>query len=41
VLVAGKGHETYQVIKESVIPFDDRLEASRALAAKEAGWLYR
>ena len=41
VLVAGKGHETYQVIKESVIPFDDRLEASRALAAKEAGWLHR
>jgi UDP-N-acetylmuramoyl-L-alanyl-D-glutamate--2,6-diaminopimelate ligase len=41
VLVAGKGHETYQVIKDSVVPFDDRLEASRALAAKEAGWLHR
>ena len=41
VLIAGKGHETYQVLKDSVVPFDDRLEASRALSAKEAGWLHR
>jgi len=41
VLIAGKGHETYQVLKDSVIPFDDRLEAARALAAREAGWLHR
>ncbi|MBL8749179.1 MAG: UDP-N-acetylmuramoyl-L-alanyl-D-glutamate--2,6-diaminopimelate ligase [Planctomycetes bacterium] len=41
LLVAGKGHETYQVFKDSVVPFDDRLEAARALAAKEAGWLHR
>jgi UDP-N-acetylmuramoyl-L-alanyl-D-glutamate--2,6-diaminopimelate ligase len=41
VLIAGKGHETYQIMKESVVPFDDRLEAARALAAKEAGWLHR
>ncbi len=41
VLIAGKGHETYQVLKDSVIPFDDRLEASRALGAKEAGWLHQ
>lgn len=41
VLIAGKGHETYQVFKDSVVPFDDRLEASRALAAREAGWLHR
>ena len=41
VLIAGKGHETYQVFKDSVIPFDDRLEAGRALAAREAGWLPR
>jgi len=39
VLIAGKGHETYQVLKDSVIPFDDRLEAARALSAREAGWL--
>jgi UDP-N-acetylmuramoyl-L-alanyl-D-glutamate--2,6-diaminopimelate ligase len=41
VLIAGKGHETYQIFKDSVVPFDDRLEAARALAAKEAGWLHR
>ena len=41
VLIAGKGHETYQIQKDSVTPFDDRQEAARALAAKEAGWLHR
>ena len=41
VLIAGKGHETYQVFKDSVVPFDDRLEAGRALAARGAGWLHR
>lgn len=41
VLIAGKGHETYQISKDSVVPFDDRIEAARALAAKEAGWLHR
>lgn len=33
VLIAGKGDETYQVIKESVVPFDDRAEARAALSA--------
>jgi len=31
VLLAGKGHETYQVLRESTIDFDDREIARRAL----------
>ncbi len=31
VLIAGKGHETYQEIDGSVIPFNDRLYAERSL----------
>jgi UDP-N-acetylmuramyl-tripeptide synthetase len=31
VLIAGKGHETYQIIGEKTIPFDDREEASKVL----------
>ena len=36
VLIAGKGHESYQIIGRSVLAFDDREEARRALAACEA-----
>jgi UDP-N-acetylmuramoyl-L-alanyl-D-glutamate--2,6-diaminopimelate ligase len=31
VLVAGKGHESYQEFEDTVVPFDDRLHAARAL----------
>jgi UDP-N-acetylmuramoyl-L-alanyl-D-glutamate--2,6-diaminopimelate ligase len=32
ILIAGKGHETYQIIGRTTIPFDDREEVVRALA---------
>jgi len=34
VLIAGKGHETFQVIKDSVLPFDDRQVARELLEIK-------
>lgn len=32
LLIAGKGHETVQIVGEDRLPFDDRAEARRALA---------
>ncbi len=37
VLIAGKGHEPYQIIGGATLPFDDREHARRALAARRAG----
>jgi UDP-N-acetylmuramoyl-L-alanyl-D-glutamate--2,6-diaminopimelate ligase len=37
VLIAGKGHETYQEIEDVVMPFDDREQARAVLAALHEG----
>ena len=33
ILLAGKGHENYQIVGEDILPFDDRIEAMKILNA--------
>jgi len=35
VLIAGKGHETYQIFKDNTMPFDDREAVRKILAIYE------
>ena len=37
VVIAGKGHETYQIVKDKTLPFDDRQVAREELAAMGYG----
>ncbi|OQY11994.1 MAG: UDP-N-acetylmuramoyl-L-alanyl-D-glutamate--2,6-diaminopimelate ligase [Desulfobacteraceae bacterium 4572_19] len=38
ILIAGKGHETYQIIGDKTIAFDDKTEASEAIAKIPITW---
>jgi UDP-N-acetylmuramoyl-L-alanyl-D-glutamate--2,6-diaminopimelate ligase len=35
IIIAGKGHETYQIIGDEVLDFDDRVVAKEAIAARK------
>ena len=35
VLIAGKGHESFQEVQYTAIPFDDRIVAGELISAKQ------
>jgi UDP-N-acetylmuramoyl-L-alanyl-D-glutamate--2,6-diaminopimelate ligase len=37
VLIAGKGHEPYQILGTQKYPFDDRVEAKASLSMRRSG----
>ena len=39
LLIAGKGHETYQIVGRQTLEFDDRIEAQKALCRLESDFL--
>ena len=39
VIIAGKGHENYQILKNTVVPFNDRAVAEQCLNALMAGFI--
>ena len=38
LLIVGKGHETYQILKDTIIPFDDRLVTRKILESMAKEW---
>lgn len=38
VILAGKGHETYQIQKSTTVHFDDREEAAKAISTRQEAW---
>ena len=41
VIIAGKGHENYQILKDKTIHFDDKEVAREAVAAREKSYVMR
>ena len=39
IIIAGKGHEDYQILKDKTIHFDDREVAREALKARQKAWV--